>query len=851
MMSRAEQLLLAMAGSVLERIDINPRPERCLPVPAPFNEGPTGAWLQTMTGGRNELWRHQSLALRQVADGHNVVVSTGTASGKSLIFMATLVHEMLTGTGKALVFYPQKALGGDQFGRFRTALKRAGLDPTLVGMINGDVPTAVRDEILARSRILLVTPDVVQSWLMRQVQAPGIQRFLKELRHVVLDEAHVFEGIFGSTSSFLYRRLRSAHCEATGPQGTLQWIAATATIREPASHLEQLTGCKFAVIGEEDNGAPFYGLTLLHIDGPGYGTGGERLLAEICGGIAAEIAPNALIAFADSRQGVEHVAKYVNRDDVLPYRGGYEAADRQNIEEMLHANMLRGVISTSALELGIDLPQFEVGLNLGIPQTRKALRQRIGRIGRSMPGAFAVIAPASAFAELGGTFREYVESEVEPSRLYLHNRCIQVQAARCLIDECGGSSELGDLPTAVQWPAGFADMFQAAQPGAIRDRDLDQALAMGPDCPHHAYPLRAIRETEFALRNTRNPSERIGVIDLEKALREAYPGATHYHMGKVYRVAEWRMNHYEHSIMLEPAKSRPLTQALLCSKVNVSTASGELIDDHLLEGPKGTFAEVLLKVADSVDGYRMGNVTSWYRDLRLTNWKMTHKLREFASTGVVLRIQEPWFSGQSEHAIKMRQTVAEGLAAVLAREHNIAPSEIRTAHTRIAIYEQNRPRVVDDAIVLFDNVVGGLRLTSPLFTNFADLLHRLDRAVEIAGEKAIMTTDIVRRLREWYGCLSTPSQGAAPAPLIAESGELLIVAPGSIIGVRFRGNLIERKVIAPASARFEDQEMLGYRCESERGGTLWVAHDQVETIGHDWQHALWNPVTNEIRGLAA
>jgi DEAD/DEAH box helicase domain-containing protein len=857
-MSRAEELLFAAAGIALERIAIPPRAERPLAIPAAYARGRIAKWISAMTSGAGQLWRHQSLALTEVAAGRNVVVSTGTASGKSLVFMAPIIDMLMGEDGKAIVFYPQKALGGDQLRRFQVALARAGLDPQLVGEINGDVDPSLRDEVLSNCRLVLATPDVVHAWMMPQVQSRLVREFLRQLKIIVLDEAHVFEGIFGSNVAYLLRRLRAAHAETLGSHEQLQWIAATATIRDPAEHLQQLTGVPFTVIGEEDNGSPFHGLTLFHISGPDKGSKGEKLLANLCSEIATKIAPHALIAFADSRQGVEHVADFIGRADILPYRGGYENGDRQAIEAMLHANELRGVIATSALELGIDIPQLQIGINLGLPQTRKALKQRIGRIGRTMPGAFAVIAPATAFAQLGGTFAEYVGAEVEPSRLYLDNRCIQIQAARCLLDECGNQGSAGKLPEAVQWPAGFAEMFAAARPGAIRPRDLDQVLAIGADSPHGAFPLRAMRETEFALRNIRNPSERMGKIDLEKALRETYPGATYYHLCRRYRVLEWRTSAYEHSIMLEPAKGLPATRALISSTVSVSTASGELIEDHLLEGERGQFAEILLKVADWVEGFACGSAVHWYRDLRAANWRMSRRPREFATTGIVLQIKEPWFTGKSQHALKMRQATAEALAAVLAREHNIARSDIRTAHSGIALYGAAGPRAVDDAIVIFDNVVGGLRLTSPLFSNFAAILDRLERASELAREEAMLSVATVNRLREWYESLGRAgdasidvSPPADPPPGASAAGEIMIFGPGSIVGARIRGNFQERTLLAPRYAKVGDNDVLGYDYECREGARGWVPHDFLEPIGHDWHHALWNPSSNAIREVAA
>ena len=118
-----------------------------------------------------------------------------------------------------------------------------------------------------------------------------------------------------------------------------------------------------------------------------------------------------------------------------PYRSGYEARDRSNIEHAPREGHLRGVVSTSALELGIDIPHFAVGLNIGVPVTRKSFRQRLGRVGRQRPGSFAVVAEPYAFARYGSTLAEYYAKSVEPSYLCLRNRFMQFAHARCLAEE--------------------------------------------------------------------------------------------------------------------------------------------------------------------------------------------------------------------------------------------------------------------------------------------------------------------------------------------------------------------------------------------------------------------------------
>jgi DEAD/DEAH box helicase domain-containing protein len=836
----------ATNAAIVEHIEVPFRAERLSPPPREFATGALNEWLRAMMGGAEEPRLHQAMALQMIVDGKNVVISTGTASGKSLVYQAAMVRELLSGDGRVLLLFPQKALGSDQEKRSFEALKLAGLDPALVGMIHGDVPMAERDEVLERARVVLATPDVIHCWLMRQSSSPLVQSFLARLRLMVIDESHVLEGVFGSNAAYLFRRLLLAQRRAqAGAPKPAQIIAATATIIDPAGHLKKLTGHEFEVVGEEHNGAPFHGLTLLHVEGPAYGAPAEKMAADVGAGLAEALGDDAFILFIDSRQGVERITRYIGRDDVLPYRGGYDHKDRKRIEGRLHDNSARGIIATSSLELGVDIPQFCIGLNLGVPQTRKAFRQRVGRIGRSSPGLFVVVAPPSAFTQLGSSFREFYEGAVEPSHLYERNRFIQFQQASCLLDECG-TDEAEQLDG--DWPQGFEEMVRLARPGAHRPRDLDHIAALGSSNPHLAYPMRAMCETSYALRSIRNPGEIIGKIELDKAIREAYPGATYYHLRQAHRVVDWRSSSYEHSIMLEPVQNAEPTQALLRTCVNVSLEAAEVIGGRLLTGGGGCLAEISLRVTDSVEGYRIGSTAMPYRELRKSNPRMTRRYHEFPSTGIVLRVSEPWFSGDS--AAQVRQQVADSLKAILAMEHNIAPAELRTAHQNINLCSLGGAKPVDDAIVVFDNVSGGLRLSAPLFSSFASVLDRLDRAVDLAGDEALLPRSIVDRLRSWHSGLSGAQSAETGSPQLAD-GEILVFAPESEVGVRIRGVLEERKLIEPQFLSMGETDVLMYRYEAAPDVHAWVAHDQVQAIGGSWSKVIWNPSSNEYRAVDA
>ncbi|KKC24358.1 hypothetical protein WP12_19885 [Sphingomonas sp. SRS2] len=843
-----EQFVATTSASIIERMDLRARKERRAKLDADYQSGAIGDWfVRTLDGKRP--WSHQSAALTEVARGRNIVVATGTASGKSLIFQAAAIREMLEGKGRVLVLYPQKALGGDQHARWRRDVKRAGLPPSIIGELHGDIGMDERLDVLDRARIILATPDVMHAWAMRQIGTPRFGRFLSELRLLVLDEAHVYDKVFGTNLAYFLRRLRVAQARLSGQDGavgSLQVIATTATIADPAAHLEALTGLPFLAIGDAEDGSPRHGRTLLHIDGPDHGAAGEAAMADMLSKIATTIAPHAFIAFHDSRQGVERIAWQLRKLDVLSYRSGYEAEDRAAIEEALRAGRLRGVVATSALELGIDIPQFVIGLNLGIPASKKAFRQRVGRVGRAMPGLFAVVAPPHAFRQFGSSLHEYYQGSVEPSHLYLDNRFIQFAQARCLVAECDALDKI----ERTDWPESFAAIVDMASPGGRRPREFDGIAAIGGDRPHLNYPLRAIAEAEYSLQLKSGSSKRVGTIRQAQAIREAYPGATYLHLGRPMRVTGWRNSSYGRAIMLEPVRQAQQTSALISKTVNASIAAPELIEGRLLKGEVGLVAETELQVSEAVEGFRAGSMAMLYRDLKQTNPNMTRQQREISTTGVVIKIEQPWFAGTGDRQLKTRQAVARALVNLLAREHSIAGSDIDFADSNIAFHSESGPRKSNDCIAIYDGIHGGLRLTEPLFTHFGDFLRRLVIAAHAAGSEALVSLETATALVEWYEGLGTGSSDDS-AIVDCPDGEFIVYAPGSELGVRVRGELVERTLLEPQLMNLQGDDLLVYRYESKPGVSAWVSHDQLETVGQNWRRVLWSPADNVIRELAA
>ena len=358
--------------------------------------------------GFEGLYRHQRIALEEFIRGKNVCLATATASGKTLVFHLAAL-ERLAGdpSARILAIYPLKALAREQQDRWAEALRQAGLEPS-VGRIDGSISTSRRKGVLKSSKVLVTTPDILHAWLLPNANTLPVAHFLRHTTLVIADEVHSYAGVFGSNAAFLYRRLNHL-IRVLG--GTPRYIAASATIAEPSRHVRSLVGLEFSVIGPEQESAPRHPVDILMVNPPP-GADTQRAFANLMGRIASD-PDQRFLAFLDSRKQAESLAAIVARpgprgsadDDapswhgsghldglqICPYRAGYEEADRALIQDRLREGGLRGVISTSALEVGLDLPHLTTALLYGVPTSATSLYQRIGRIGRRGRGTVLVI----------------------------------------------------------------------------------------------------------------------------------------------------------------------------------------------------------------------------------------------------------------------------------------------------------------------------------------------------------------------------------------------------------------------------------------------------------------------------
>lgn len=849
------KLLESSDFPVIEAIDVPERPAQFQEIPGFLFGSGVGDYLRRLSGNLGPefsgLWTHQAQALEALGRGENVVVSTGTASGKSLIFRALTLHKLLTDpSSRTAVFYPLRALVADQLRGWREMAHSLGLDVNVVGQIDGSVPYDERDLVLQNARIIVMTPDVCQAWLMPRLAMPVVRRFMGNLSTLIMDEAHILEGVFGSNFAFLIRRMIAARNFLLSSQpdsSPLQLVAATATISSPSEHLKKLTGAEFATIDHEAEGAPRYGRIVAHVACP---VGNDfKVAKELQQHALMHGKEGSFITFLDSRKGVETLAMATQEDlnellsnpeIVSSYRGGFTPENRQRIEENLRSGAFRGVISTSALELGIDFPALSVGFNIGVPPTRKAYRQRLGRVGRSGPGLFILIAPPNAFRQFGTTLREYHDLSVEPSHLYLDNRFMQFAHGRCLYDELEALAATKGLPTRVRWPKGFSEVYKAAVPGGNRPPEFDAIAELGSDTPQRNYPLRNVGDLNLEIKVHEN-SDKIGDVTQTQALRECYPGAVYFHEMRSYRVAAWKTRAYAPYIQVRNTSPRISTRPQITTWINTGITESDLIDGHLLRG-EGTFlAECQMLITERVNGYFEGGNGKFnsYQDLQKRNPSMKARLRNFRTSGVVLCIDKDWFKRGMT-----KQIISDRLREVFSHEYSVLPQDIGSGATRIAVRDSDGNVWRGGCIAVFDETYGSLRLTEKLYIEFDHILERLAKAFAAEDGTGELKNAVDRIRREVSELIPANPFSLAEVGDQHHRGHLQVFAKGSIVCYRESGQIaVDVEVIEPTIMDGE----LRYRVQVPplRGQTplkRWILASKVEPSADAdaWEYASWN-----------
>jgi DEAD/DEAH box helicase domain-containing protein len=352
-----------------------------------------------------QFYAHQAEAINNLHDGHHVVVATSTSSGKSLIYQIPVLHELEQDHNtRAMYIFPTKALAQDQ----RRSLKEmmsfmTGLEDTIVETFDGDTQMADRNLIRDEGRIIFTNPDMLHITILPQEEK--WRTFLQNLKYVVVDEIHVYNGLFGSHVALIMRRLRRI-CAAVGNRH-IKFISCSATVANPEEHFKTIFGIENVRMTDFD-GSPSGRKEFLCWNTPfkdpgdpasGRGDAMAEAARLFCQLILRGVR---VIAFCRVRKGCEALIAAVKQElttlerpeviaRVMGYRGGYTPQDRRQIESEMFEGKLMGIVATTALELGVDIGSLDAVITVGFPYTIANLRQQSGRAGRRNKDSLSIL----------------------------------------------------------------------------------------------------------------------------------------------------------------------------------------------------------------------------------------------------------------------------------------------------------------------------------------------------------------------------------------------------------------------------------------------------------------------------
>ena len=764
-------------------------------VPGWLTDSPAWTAVKAQTAG-GQLYLHQAMGLELLGQGHNLVISTGTASGKSLVFQAPTLHHLASHpNATAIAVYPIKALARDQVIRWQSMAEATGLDPSSINRIDGDVRDLTqRREILQCTRLALMTPDVIQQWLMayseplygkrplrhdlREVQNTqyNVRRFISNLAFLILDEAHTYDGALGTHCLYLLHRLQQKRRELMAQFETLRVIAASATIHNPAQHLETLTGLPFQVVDDRYNGSPRAELTVQHAVGRDPHDEGWRDLQAAVREVISEDPDRSYIAFIDDRQLAERAAAgieaarsitedaiIVESRDAMAYRSGLMR--RERIEEALREGDIRGLASTSAMEMGIDIPDLQVGFNLGLPHSVGKLRQRAGRVGRTGPGRFIIVAPRHALQFHENSLETYWNQPVEPARLYPSNPNIKNTHGRCLAKETDLNGMERSIPSPTDaWPEQLPQTLREIARG---DHYAPEFQTGDPQQPHRNDIRDAAdgRARIVQLMSGGDMELLTSEVTRREAARDAYPLATYLHAKQSYSVLAWRETGGETVITARhaaPRETRPITRSgatVTLQQPRTSTLGHLEYCTHAQAVAWERIVGCSIREIGDAD----------WREVDYSAEGISEVVTNLRTTATVIIIWEDWFDDANA-----RQDVARALRTVMCSRESIHPADIRTIHRNVQVVRDGRSSEVRRAIVLWDKVGGGLGLSKAVADNLGRYTQALLEIARSSGQRSererLLKEDIAAALHRWAAAVAPDTFAPEQTPVITEYG---------------------------------------------------------------------------------
>lgn len=585
--------------------EIAPRAARYAPFPADLHP----ALQQALAlRGIDQLYCHQAEAFTAARQGENVVLTTGTASGKSLAYLLPVIQAVLEDpTARAMLVFPTKALSQDQLRGVLELIDQLSGRRIEAGVYDGDTPPAERTRIRDRCHLVLTNPDMLNAALLPNHGRQGYSHIFRNLKFIVIDELHAWRGAGGSHVANLMRRLwRICRYYHSKPQ----ILASSATIANAREHAETICHVPFRLVDQD--GSPSGGKVIYFWQPPLLGNEQRKLVTTEMALLVPYLIEkrHRTIAFCRSRKETEivlkesrdrlrHVAGHDESDLLAGYRGGYTPEERRKVEKQLTDGRLLGVISTNALELGIDIGALEIVVQGGFPGTRASFWQQIGRAGRRGDLAYAIVMLAVSPSD------QYIAQNpdwltgqpAEHAVLDRDNLAIQLAHVRAAAAE---------LPLTLDDAAMFPDLGEILpvlrKAGEVREVHGAWHWAGGP-FPAGEFSLRNIDPDRFKVVN-RDTGRTITEMDRPQVYREGHTRAVYLHDGIQYQVES--LDLVAHVATVVPVEQNFYTQPDVRTNIEVLlTQEDKPLQPTSAETPRSQAYFGDIAVDDAVVGYKM------------------------------------------------------------------------------------------------------------------------------------------------------------------------------------------------------------------------------------------------------
>ena len=664
--------------------------------------------------GIEQLYSHQAAAIDHALLRRNVVITTPTASGKTLCYNVPVVNAILRdASARALYLFPTKALAQDQLAELHELANVLTTEETPLGVFtyDGDTPQDARRAIRGRAHIVLTNPDMVHSGILPH--HPRWAKLFENLRYVVIDELHAYRGVFGSHLTNVLRRLRRI-CEHYGSHPT--FICSSATIANPRELAESLVEEPFELVSE--NGAPSGEKVFLFVNPPvvNHQLGIRRSYLSETRRVAGEFLKRGLqsIVFAQSRLSTEILTTYLKddfegppgtREQIRGYRGGYLPQRRREIEKGLRDGAVRAVISTNALELGIDIGALDVCVMAGYPGTIAATWQRAGRAGRRSGRAAAVLVASSAPLDQFVVKNPSYFFGASPERALINpdNLHILVDHVKCAAFE---------LPFSTVESYGRQDVQEVlavlAENGLVHQAD-QQWQWTSESYPADAVSLRSVSSDNFVVVDTTGGAEVIGETSFTSGPATLHEKAIYMLEAVLYQVE--RLDFDGRKAFVRRIDCDYYTDAITYTKVTVlETFAADGLASH---------GEV--HVASRVVGFKK---IKFYTNENVGSGELDLPEQQMHTTAYWLTVPRVVMAALP-YASDDRRDGVVGLAfAIRQVAQLLLMCDRQDIGISIGDGEEMGPEMDEPRVFIYDNYPGGIGFSEPLFRMHAELLSR-------------------------------------------------------------------------------------------------------------------------------